>query len=115
MINISTDNLAAGKHCGNKPMMMLTANICCQITYLNFFYYPGGSTLFIETAVKKLRSKGSEKEKERGSLEITGQLGDVMKESCHIAYTFARVRQLSLKMRSTVYGIEICGNYRVSQ
>jgi ATP-dependent Lon protease len=23
-------------------------------------------------------------------LEITGQLGDVMKESCQIAYTFAR-------------------------
>eukprot|EP00112_Aurelia_sp_Birch-Aquarium-sp1_P005020 Seg1569.10 transcript_id=Seg1569.10/GoldUCD/mRNA.D3Y31 product="Lon protease-like mitochondrial" protein_id=Seg1569.10/GoldUCD/D3Y31 len=50
----------------------------------------GGSTLFIETAVKKLKRKDSNKGKERGSLEITGQLGDVMKESCHIAYTFAR-------------------------
>lgn len=47
----------------------------------------GGSTLYIETALKK-RSEG---EKEgMGSLEITGNLGDVMKESAHIASTFAR-------------------------
>eukprot|EP00795_Rhopilema_esculentum_P005945 gene5945-11297_t len=48
----------------------------------------GGSTLFIETAVKKVSKKGVDKGK--GSLEVTGQLGDVMKESSHIAYTFAK-------------------------
>jgi len=50
----------------------------------------GGSTLFIETAVKKVIRDESKKEKGPGSLEVTGQLGDVMKESCHIAYTFAK-------------------------
>jgi len=44
----------------------------------------GGSTLFIETVV----NLNSEK---KGKLELTGQLGDVMKESCKIAYTFAKV------------------------
>lgn len=45
----------------------------------------GGSTLFIETAIKK-SDRSSSKE---GSMELTGHLGDVMKESAHIAYTFA--------------------------
>ena len=48
--------------------------------------------MFIETAVKKVSKKGVDKGK--GSLEVTGQLGDVMKESSHIAYTFAKVRNL---------------------
>lgn len=47
---------------------------------------PGGSTLFIETAVRRPKDK----ENKDGSLEVTGQLGDVMKESAKIAYTFAR-------------------------
>ncbi|XP_060088732.1 lon protease homolog, mitochondrial [Heteronotia binoei] len=46
----------------------------------------GGSTLFIETSLRRPR----EKESKEGTLEITGQLGDVMKESAKIAYTFAR-------------------------
>lgn len=46
----------------------------------------GGSTLFIETSLRRLRDK----ESKDGSLEVTGQLGDVMKESCKIAFTFAR-------------------------
>ncbi|KPJ11486.1 Lon protease-like, mitochondrial [Papilio machaon] len=46
----------------------------------------GGSTLYIETA---LRSTHQE-EKPLGSLELTGHLGDVMKESARIALTVAR-------------------------
>ncbi|XP_069833983.1 lon protease homolog, mitochondrial [Dendropsophus ebraccatus] len=46
----------------------------------------GGSTLFIETSLRR----PLDKENKDGSLEITGQLGDVMKESAKIAYTFAR-------------------------
>ncbi|XP_067824273.1 lon protease homolog, mitochondrial [Heptranchias perlo] len=46
----------------------------------------GGSTLFVETSLRRPRNK----ENEDGSLEVTGQLGDVMKESAKIAYTFSR-------------------------
>uniref|UniRef100_A0A8D3DWL1 Lon protease homolog, mitochondrial n=1 Tax=Scophthalmus maximus TaxID=52904 RepID=A0A8D3DWL1_SCOMX len=48
----------------------------------------GGSTLFIETSLR--RPPGGVDVKEEGSLEVTGQLGDVMKESAKIASTFAR-------------------------
>jgi len=46
----------------------------------------GGSTLYIETLGQKVKEAGS-----GGGLEITGNLGDVMKESIKIAGTFARV------------------------
>ncbi|XP_063990635.1 lon protease homolog, mitochondrial isoform X2 [Diachasmimorpha longicaudata] len=46
----------------------------------------GGSTLFIETTL----NKPSNSKKFEGSLEITGHLGDVMKESTRIAMTVAR-------------------------
>lgn len=49
----------------------------------------GGSTLYIETVGKRVRRK--EEGGERGELVSTGQLGDVMKESTEIAYTFAKV------------------------
>ncbi|XP_041861889.1 lon protease homolog, mitochondrial [Melanotaenia boesemani] len=48
----------------------------------------GGSTLFIETSLR--RPSGGAEAKGEGSLEVTGQLGDVMKESAKIASTFAR-------------------------
>lgn len=48
----------------------------------------GGSTLYIETSLKEQLS--SDDAKGQPSLEVTGQLGDVMKESSHIAYTFAK-------------------------
>ncbi|XP_075935368.1 lon protease homolog, mitochondrial [Anarhichas minor] len=48
----------------------------------------GGSTLFIETSLR--RPTGGSDPKVEGSLEVTGQLGDVMKESAKIASTFAR-------------------------
>ncbi|XP_037679871.1 LOW QUALITY PROTEIN: lon protease homolog, mitochondrial [Choloepus didactylus] len=49
----------------------------------------GGSTLFVETSLRRPRDKDSSGDKD-GSLEVTGQLGEVMKESARIAYTFAR-------------------------
>lgn len=49
----------------------------------------GGSTLFVETSLRRPQLSGSKEDKD-GSLEVTGQLGDVMKESARIAYTFAR-------------------------
>lgn len=48
----------------------------------------GGSTLYIETSLKEQLS--SDDAKGQPSMEVTGQLGDVMKESSHIAYTFAK-------------------------
>lgn len=53
---------------------------------LFFFSFLGGSTLFVETSLRRPKDK----ENKDGSLEVTGQLGDVMKESAKIAYTFAR-------------------------
>ena len=56
----------------------------------------GGSTLYIETAISRSRRKetavsGDKQEEEGGVLLSTGQLGDVMKESTQIAYTYAKV------------------------
>lgn len=52
----------------------------------------GGSTLYIETAISKSRRKESEEEEGGGgALLSTGHLGDVMKESTQIAYTYAKV------------------------
>lgn len=48
----------------------------------------GGSALYIETAKRKLHE--SKKDAADGSLELTGHLGDVMKESARIALTVAR-------------------------
>ncbi|XP_048484695.1 lon protease homolog, mitochondrial isoform X2 [Plutella xylostella] len=47
----------------------------------------GGSTLYIETAI---RNATVDDKAPLGSLEITGNLGDVMKESARIALTVAR-------------------------
>ncbi|KAL4608015.1 lon protease, mitochondrial-like [Arapaima gigas] len=50
----------------------------------------GGSTLFVETSLRRPREALAKEGPREGSLEVTGQLGDVMKESAKIAYTFAR-------------------------
>lgn len=52
----------------------------------------GGSTLYIESAKRKLLAPTAKKEQPAGdgSLEVTGNLGDVMKESARIALTVAR-------------------------
>ena len=46
----------------------------------------GGSTLYIETLGQVVKEAGT-----GGALEVTGNLGDVMKESIKIAGTFAKV------------------------
>ena len=46
----------------------------------------GGSTLYIETVGQKVKEPGS-----GGGLEVTGNLGDVMKESIKIAGTYVKV------------------------
>ncbi|XP_075209800.1 lon protease homolog, mitochondrial isoform X2 [Lycorma delicatula] len=55
----------------------------------------GGSTLFIETSLRRLPVKGAEKDGE-GSLELTGHLGDVMKESARISLIVARSQLLRI-------------------
>jgi len=52
----------------------------------------GGSTLYIETLGQKAKEPGT-----GGSVELTGNLGDVMKESVKIGGTFARVFMQKLK------------------
>jgi len=50
----------------------------------------GGSTLYIETARRKLNIPEDKPSKASGSLQLTGHLGDVMKESAQIALTVSR-------------------------
>lgn len=58
---------------------------------MSLFFFLGGSTLFIETAKRKvLQSPDPTGKVENGSLQVTGHLGDVMKESSQIALTVAR-------------------------
>lgn len=54
------------------------------IILINFLFL-GGSTLFIETTIRK-----SSKDDSEGSIELTGHLGNIMKESVKIALTVAR-------------------------
>jgi Lon-like ATP-dependent protease len=52
----------------------------------------GGSALYIETQGIKRGVDAEGKPRGGGNLKVTGQLGDVMKESTSIAYTVARAR-----------------------
>ena len=52
----------------------------------------GGSALYIETQGIKRGVDSDGKTRGGGNLKVTGQLGDVMKESSQIAYTVARAR-----------------------
>ena len=51
----------------------------------------GGSTLYVETVTNRSKLEGTEM---KGGLVSTGQLGDVMKESTEIAFTYASVSLL---------------------
>ena len=65
-------------------------------------YTTGGSTLYIESTLKRsIENKGGEKTIP-GSMELTGQLGDVMKESAHIAYTYAKTHLSQMDHESNV-------------
>ncbi|XP_052280606.1 lon protease homolog, mitochondrial-like isoform X2 [Dreissena polymorpha] len=50
----------------------------------------GGSTLYIETVVKKALDLDTDS-KEKGDLQVTGNLGDVIKESVQLAYTYSKL------------------------
>ena len=51
----------------------------------------GGSILFIESTLSRpLDLESKESSKEQGGLTVTGSLGNVMKESVQIAYTYAK-------------------------
>ena len=55
----------------------------------------GGSTLYIETSLRKpltaARKSTADSKESEGSMELTGNLGDVMKESVRIAYTVSKM------------------------
>lgn len=55
----------------------------------------GGSALYIETAVPRPLASSTEKKEAEGSLQLTGHLGDVMKESANIAFSVAKSFLLS--------------------
>jgi Lon-like ATP-dependent protease len=63
----------------------------------------GGSTLYIETLGQKAREAS-----QGGSLEFTGNLGDVMKESIKIAGTYARVFLESLDKENSYFSGTRC-------
>ena len=57
--------------------------------------FPGGSTLYIETCCRPVpkassSNDSSDSAQPPATLEVTGNLGDVMKESSRIAYTYAK-------------------------
>ena len=64
----------------------------------------GGSTLFIESALFRVMDSPGKESKEGpvdGVLKLTGQLGDVMKESASIAHSFAKAFLLDLDASNT--------------
>ena len=63
----------------------------------------GGSTLYIESCLAKPLSDA--KDDSSGTIRITGQLGDVMKESAEIAYTFAKVLYYLQAVRDSAYKV----------
>ena len=50
----------------------------------------GGGILYIEGTQSSYPKNGNNSEHSRGSLKVTGSLGDVMKESSMIAQTYAK-------------------------
>ena len=63
----------------------------------------GGSALYIETQSIKRTTDSEGKPKGGGSLKVTGQLGDVMKESAQIAYTVSRARLHAIDPDNTFF------------
>jgi len=66
------------------------AGVCLGLAWTSH----GGSTLYIETIEQKKRAKSNTSSDNNsngsGSIEYTGNLGDVMKESIRIAYTYSK-------------------------
>jgi Lon-like ATP-dependent protease len=61
----------------------------------------GGSTLYIETIKQRVAAAASKSDSSAGGgrIEFTGNLGEVMKESVRIAYTYAKVRIVLIGVR----------------
>jgi len=59
---------------------------------LQRLYYGGGSTLYIESSLTRSLEQSSDGKDSTsgGHLNVTGHLGDVMKESAQIAHTVAK-------------------------
>lgn len=63
----------------------------------------GGSALYIESqGIRRAVDKDGNK-RGGGTLKVTGQLGDVMKESAEISYTVARARLAEIDPASTFF------------
>ncbi len=96
LVAVSEDNL---KDFVGKPVFQhdkmyaeTPSGVCLGLAWTSH----GGSTLYIETLRQRTQAKAASTEEEGGSpqqgrIEVTGNLGDVMKESVRIAYTFAKV------------------------
>ncbi|EEC50499.1 predicted protein [Phaeodactylum tricornutum CCAP 1055/1] len=65
----------------------------------------GGSALYIETQSIRRGLDSEGKTRGGGTLKVTGQLGDVMKESTQIASTVARARLSDIKPESNFFDI----------
>jgi len=65
----------------------------------------GGTALYIETQGIKRGLDPEGKLRGGGTLKVTGQLGDVMKESTQIAYTVARARLAEIAPDNTFFDI----------
>jgi Lon-like ATP-dependent protease len=63
----------------------------------------GGSALYIETQGIKRALDSDGKRRGGGTLKVTGQLGDVMKESTQIAYTVARARLAMVDSKNSYF------------
>ena len=97
LVSVSEDNL---KDFVGKPVFLhdkmyaeTPSGVCLGLAWTSM----GGSTLYIETMRQQMPKdvKGEDKDNKapaaEGRIEVTGNLGDVMKESVRIAYTFAKV------------------------
>ncbi|TRY70148.1 hypothetical protein TCAL_08724 [Tigriopus californicus] len=87
-VNITEDNLRdfVGKpvYQHDKMYEETPPGVCMGLAWTSH----GGSTLYIETLQQKMSSNTKSTD---GRIEFTGNLGDVMKESVRIAYTFSKV------------------------
>lgn len=86
---LGKEMLQTGTHPSGGPAVAVLGIHTVSALMVSAHWPPGGSTLFVETSPRRPQEKDSHGDKD-GSLEVTGQLGDVMKESARIAYTFAR-------------------------
>ena len=63
----------------------------------------GGSALYVETQGIKRGTDSEGKPRGGGGIKVTGQLGDVMKESSQIAYTVARAQLADMKPENSFF------------